>query len=233
MKHFASRLSAGALLLLALSLTACASSRKSSYINYNFVDWEGKSNKSSMQEWIEPALNNDLDNMPQDIQNKLKDRFYLVVQSRRAKLDTERDSDLTAARKTAESSYIVTLARTINAAVDEYSGGKITASKEGKEILANAVEDADFKGFTKVADSWVLSRSKNSKTGENVDTYDVVQIYACNKNSWVSQANKYIQKLSTDNPDNQDLKKTAASSKEITAKILPSKVTILTRVEKR
>ena len=228
MKMFISRTAPGLLIAMVLTLASCSSSRKASYIDYNFVDWEGRAEENAMQDWIEPALNNDLDNMPQEIQSKLKDKFYLVVQSRRAKLDKDTDADLNAARQTAEENYQVTLARTINAAIDEFSRGRISTGKGGKELLSDAADGASFSGFTKVADSWVLTESD-----EDINNYDVVQIYACGKKAWVNQSVKYIKKLSSDYPDNPSLKKASASAKGIATKILPSKVTIVTSVEKR
>ena len=82
------------LFVIASLISSCSSSQQTA-VNYpqqNFIDWEGRSSNGDVPAWIEPALNNDLDNLPSSLQQKLKNKYFIVIESRRDRMDKTSDA---------------------------------------------------------------------------------------------------------------------------------------------
>ncbi|MCR5318400.1 MAG: hypothetical protein K6E22_09250 [Treponema sp.] len=218
--------------VIAALLSSCSSTQqnKASYPEQNFIDWEGRSANGDVPAWVEPALNNDLDNLPQPLQQKLKNKYFIVIESRRDRMDKASDAELSEAQRTAHSDYMSCIARNLNTAIDAYSKGSLSNNSKTKKILQESAAKAKFSGFTKVTESWVLTRAYNSKKKSNIDTYKVLQVYACDKNTWLSQAQGYINNVCSQDKGNESLNEVAKHSRQITNIILPSKATIITSV---
>ncbi|MBP5438384.1 MAG: hypothetical protein J6Y30_10430 [Treponema sp.] len=221
------------LFVVASLISSCSSSQQTTvtYPQQNFIDWEGRSASEDVPAWIEPALNNDLDNLPSSLQQKLKNKYFIVIESRRDRMDKTSDEELKQAQKIAQTDYMSCIARNLNTGIDAYAKGSLTNNKDTKKFLQDAASNAKFSGFSKVADSWVVTRSYSSKKKANVDTYKVFQIYACDKGSWQSQAQSYIKNVCSQDTTNEKLNDVAKHSKQIANIILPSKATIITSVD--
>lgn len=219
--------------VIALLISSCSSTQQTtaSYPKQNFIDWEGRSSNGDIPAWVEPALNNDLDNLPASLQKKLKNKYFVVVESRRDRIGKTSEAELKLAQSTAQSDYMACIARNLNTGIDAFSRGSLGNDKETKQLLQDSAANAKFSGFSKVAESWVVTRTNNSKKKGNSDTYKVLQVYACDKNSWLSQAQRYIENVCAQDSGNETLNDVAQHSKQIANIILPSKSTIITSVD--
>ena len=215
----------------AVLFASCASSNQSTVDyskKYNFVNWEGKTSNNEVPEWIGPALSNDLDNLPKNMQKKLKDKYFFVIESRRERTNDPDELKLT--KQAADDNYMTQIARNLNAGIDAQFGGKILSDSDTKEKLTSIASQSKFSGFEKVADSWVLTRT-TGKDKKRTDTYNVLQIYACDQNTWKNQAQKYLKHLSSSLSENTELQEASKHSEEVINRILPSKATIITSVK--
>lgn len=220
---------AGLALGLGLLVAGCASNNQtekkapevSKSINRELIDWKGSATGADIPDWVTAAINNEFDEMSSSMQKKLENKWWYPQVETRVRKDSKSTKDLKMAQEAAVANYMVSIARSLNAAVDARFNGVLSSNEDSQKTVVATAANARFSGFTKVADYWLLNRSTDSVLDQVTDTYTVVQIYACDEKLFQEQAANYIRDLAGKMPDSEDMKKAAAMADELAASIKP------------
>ncbi len=233
MKGTKIKIAAGcAAVFAAVSLASCGSTKveaKTANVDISNVqrptpiDWKGASVGAQFPEWLEPALNDDIDGLPSNMKNQLEGKYYVIINTSRVRRDQNSTKDLKMAQELAAASYMQNIARSLNSAVDTRFHGILSEREEAQSSSLATAAAARFTGFSRVADSWVLGRRKDADTGKITDTYEVVQIYACEQSLWESQAAIYIRSLGA-NLESEAMQKVEEQADDLAATIKPGTI---------
>ncbi|MGN0729981.1 hypothetical protein [Treponema sp.] len=223
-------------LSLAMFVAGCASTSKTEAapqqskvpvqktVSRETIDWKGAGLGAEIPGWAVAATEDDFEGLSADLRKRLDGKFYIFISTERVRKNTDSTKDLKMAQEAAAANYMVTIARSLNAAVDARFSGVLSANEDTQKTLVATAANARFSGFSRIADTWVLQRVTDSKTNQVTDTYTIVQIYACDQALWQEQAANYIREFANKNPDSDDMKKAAAMADDIAASIKPGRI---------
>ena len=215
------------LFMSALILSGCASTPSGStkvsapVESAKIIAWKNSKSLSEIPLWVKDSFSGNISALETgELSENLAGKYFIVVEGSLNKTaETEKDLRLLETSVTAQ--YNVQLAKNINAELDRLSSGKLFSNQETKELLTGKAAQAVFEGFESVADFWILQENpnKNAKT-----LYRAVQIFACEKELWLKEAEAYIKLVSMES--NKELKKAASSPEETARSIKPVKTDI-------
>lgn len=217
-------------LILTTLLASCATTKvaetqapkkKVQRYQREIVDWTGAKTGGDVPEWFTYADQDDEEGLlyADDLESKLAGKYWVVQKVERETRNID-SKNLRMAQELCDATYMTSLGRTLNAAVDARFSGALSANEDSQKTLTATAANARFTGFKRVKDGYVLSNLTDTKTGRETMSYEVIRIYACDEDLWQQQAANYIRQLGL-NAESEDMKKAASMADELAANIKP------------
>lgn len=223
---------AAAILAAGTYFNSCASSsasttptvaKKSSPIERTMIDYKGAAIGAEIPDWVEAALADDEESLKSGtLAKKLESKKVIVVNGVRQK---KTDKDLKLLQDSVNASYMVEIAQSLNNGVDRRFSGVLSSNEDTQKTLTANSTKAQFTGFIKAADYWVLQRITDKDKNKTYDQYTVIQVYACDEELFQQQAAQYIRRLGLDS-DSEDLKKAADMADSLAAEMTSSPLSV-------
>lgn len=223
---------AAAILAAGTYFNSCASSsasttptvtKKSSPIERTLIDYKGAAIGAEIPDWVDAALADDEESLKSGtLAKKLESKKVIVVNGVRQK---KTDKDLKLLQDSVNASYMVEIAQSLNNGVDRRFSGVLSSNEDTQKALTANSTNAQFTGFSKAADYWVLQRITDKDKNKTYDQYTVVQVYACDEELFQQQAAQYIRRLGLDS-DSEDLKKAASMADSLAAEMTSSPLSV-------
>ena len=223
---------AAAILAAGTYFNSCASSsasttptvaKKSSPIERTLIDYKGAAIGADIPDWVEAALDDDEESLKSGtLAKKLESKKVIIVNGTRQK---KTDKDLKLLQDSVNASYMVEIAQSLNNGVDRRFSGVLSSNEDTQKTLTANSTKAQFTGFSKAADYWVLQRITDKDKNKTYDQYTVVQVYACDEELFQQQAAQYVRRLGLDS-DSEDLKKAASMADSLAAEMTSSPLSV-------